>query len=188
MQFLSCPSCSEISTQNVTFTLIMPCALTSNCHAFFFFSLSFFIKNLIDGCINSYTTSIYSISPLRAIQLQVPRSISSITLPPALQSAAMDIKYCCSSGNESIISDCHGLSSLNFLASGSRAHRWRMLWRRIKREKKKLFNYPTPVHAPYDPYTYSQNFDQGLTWADPDNASRSFSARFAVPSRIFEES
>lgn len=41
----------------------------------------------------------------------------------------------------------------------------------------------------YDPFTYSQNFDQGLNWesADSDDLSRSFSARFAVPTRIFNK-
>lgn len=38
----------------------------------------------------------------------------------------------------------------------------------------------------YDPHSYSQNFDeQGSIFADDDELSRSFSARFAVPSRIF---
>ncbi|KAJ6963471.1 hypothetical protein NC652_001942 [Populus alba x Populus x berolinensis] len=42
------------------------------------------------------------------------------------------------------------------------------------------------VYLTYDPYTYSQNFDHGLVLSNPDDSSRSFSARFAVPSRIFE--
>lgn len=102
----------------------------------------------------------------------------------------MDIKHWCGSGHESIIiRDSHRFSVLKFPAAGLRTRRWRTLWRRIIREKKKLFDCSPPAHLPYDPQTYSQNFDdQGLTWADPDNASRSFSARFAVPSRIFEES
>ena len=40
----------------------------------------------------------------------------------------------------------------------------------------------------YDPTTYSKNFDQGMGWEEPDNLSRSFSARFADPSRIFPKS
>ena len=59
------------------------------------------------------------------------------------------------------------------------------LWKR--RESFFYFSSDSPVHVPYDPYTYSQNFDPGLA-TDPDNVSRSFSARFAVPSRIFLES
>lgn len=39
--------------------------------------------------------------------------------------------------------------------------------------------------AVYDSESYSKNFDQGLEWMEPDNACRSFSARFAVPARIF---
>lgn len=38
----------------------------------------------------------------------------------------------------------------------------------------------------YNPQSYSLNFDNGLSCMEPDNVSRSFSARFAVPSsRIF---
>ncbi|KAM0956789.1 hypothetical protein TB2_024608 [Malus domestica] len=72
--------------------------------------------------------------------------------------------------------------------------KWRVLWKRIKKEKKRtlqLFDCSTStqvVHVPYDPYTYSKNFDQGsAAWADPDVLSRSFSARFAVPSQVFHQ-
>ncbi|KAI5337106.1 hypothetical protein L3X38_016375 [Prunus dulcis] len=92
---------------------------------------------------------------------------------------------------------CEKMVSLNALAitrDQSKVHvpvRWRMLWRKIKKEKKRLlFDCSTSaqqVHVPYDPYTYSKNFDQGLMWADPDFLSRSFSARFAVPSRVFHQ-
>lgn len=44
---------------------------------------------------------------------------------------------------------------------------------------------PNSVQIPYDVYTYSQNFDQGFARDEPDNLSRSFSVRFADPSRIF---
>ena len=56
-------------------------------------------------------------------------------------------------------------------------------------EKKKIFDCSSSnrVVVSYDPYTYAQNFDQGLMTADPDDHSRSFSARFAVPSRVFEK-
>lgn len=71
-----------------------------------------------------------------------------------------------------------------------------MLWRKVKKEKKKLkrllFDCSTStrgVRVPYyDAYTYSLNFDQGLMWADPDFIYRSFSARFAVPSGVFHQS
>lgn len=39
---------------------------------------------------------------------------------------------------------------------------------------------PTSVHiVPYDIDSYSKNFDDGYYSSDPDNASRTFSARFA---------
>ena len=59
-----------------------------------------------------------------------------------------------------------------------------MLWIKFKKEKKKLFVSSATLHVPYDPYTYSQNFDQGNALDEPDNLSRSFSVRFADPSRI----
>ncbi|CAI9114104.1 OLC1v1014744C1 [Oldenlandia corymbosa var. corymbosa] len=64
------------------------------------------------------------------------------------------------------------------------------LLRKIKREKKRMMeskSNATSMRFSYDPFSYSQNFDQGFTWADPDDLSRSFSARFAVPSRIFDK-
>ncbi|KAL8056171.1 hypothetical protein ABFX02_04G102400 [Erythranthe guttata] len=73
----------------------------------------------------------------------------------------------------------------------SRAPIWITLWRRIKKGKKRstiVSQYcSSSTRFTYDPYTYSQNFDQGLMWADSDDLNRSFSARFAVPSRIFEK-
>ncbi|PIA65069.1 hypothetical protein AQUCO_00100508v1 [Aquilegia coerulea] len=60
---------------------------------------------------------------------------------------------------------------------------WRLLWRKLKKEQKRMFNSSAPVQVPYDAYTYSQNFDQGTAWAEPDNLPRSFSARYADPSR-----
>lgn len=63
---------------------------------------------------------------------------------------------------------------------------WTTFWRKIKREKRRLFSASPAVHAQYDPNSYSQNFDDGYS-NDPDNVSRSFSARFAVPSKIFEK-
>ena len=62
--------------------------------------------------------------------------------------------------------------------------RWRGIWRRIVKEKRKIFDSGAPTHEPYDPYTYAQNFDEGSAWVEPENLSRSFSARFAVPSRM----
>ena len=47
----------------------------------------------------------------------------------------------------------------------------RALWRKMKKEKKMLVQ--------YDINSYSQNFDDGYS-SDPDDASKSFSVRFAI--------
>ncbi|KAG6530073.1 hypothetical protein ZIOFF_012294 [Zingiber officinale] len=61
----------------------------------------------------------------------------------------------------------------------------RGLWRRITRERKKL---PAPPPPLYDPHSYAQNFDDGMsTWEEPESVSRSFSARFAAPARVLQE-
>ncbi|KAL1559065.1 hypothetical protein AAHA92_09450 [Salvia divinorum] len=74
-------------------------------------------------------------------------------------------------------------------ARSSRAPIWRVLWKRIKREKKRRFppfSNSNGLKFNYDPSSYSQNFDdQTSTWADADDISRTFSARFAVSSRFF---
>ncbi|KAI3455411.1 hypothetical protein Pfo_012074 [Paulownia fortunei] len=77
--------------------------------------------------------------------------------------------------------------SYNMPVTRSKAPIWTQLWRRLKKEKKRMFQCSSSMRFTYDPYSYSQNFDQGLVLADPDDLSRSFSARFAVPSRIFEK-
>ncbi|MED6146415.1 hypothetical protein PIB30_034329 [Stylosanthes scabra] len=78
---------------------------------------------------------------------------------------------------------------------------WRTLWRKIKKEKKRFFNNNnnnnnnnnkkknSSSHVQYDPNSYLQNFDDGYycSSSDPDIFSRSFSARFAMPSKIFEK-
>ncbi|EHA8592014.1 hypothetical protein COCNU_contig69191147G000010 [Cocos nucifera] len=60
--------------------------------------------------------------------------------------------------------------------------RWRGWWRRIIKEKRRILNSSAPMQAPYDPDTYAQNFDEGSASVEPENLSRSFSARFAVSS------
>ncbi|EXC32787.1 hypothetical protein L484_019901 [Morus notabilis] len=80
----------------------------------------------------------------------------------------------------------------------STQHGWRSFWRKIKtmenkNKKKKMVMIKNKLYSSssvrlqpsYDPTTYSKNFDQGMGWEEPDYLSRSFSARFADPSRIF---
>ncbi|CAN4088923.1 unnamed protein product [Withania somnifera] len=66
---------------------------------------------------------------------------------------------------------------------------WRFLWRKIRKEKRRVFDCSNSMRFTYDPHSYSQNFDdQSYVFADDDELSRSFSARFAVPSRIIPKS
>ncbi|KAH1124735.1 hypothetical protein AAZX31_06G077400 [Glycine max] len=70
---------------------------------------------------------------------------------------------------------------------GTKTTVWKMLWRKLKRSsdhKKKVFSSHTTMEGVYDQETYSMNFDQGTGWMEPENLPRSFSARFAYPSRI----
>ncbi|KAK6914903.1 hypothetical protein RJ641_020020 [Dillenia turbinata] len=84
----------------------------------------------------------------------------------------------CNSGHEDI-RRCRKCICNRLMTAGlrSKGRVWRVLWRRVKKERKRLFECSVQVeHVPYDPYTYSQNFDQGSLWTDPDFLSRSFSA------------
>ncbi|KAF5482047.1 hypothetical protein F2P56_002646 [Juglans regia] len=78
------------------------------------------------------------------------------------------------------------VESASLPSTRSNKLRWKVLWMKFKKQKSRIFKSPAPVHMPYDPYTYSQNFDQGSSWDDePDTLSRSFSVRFSDPSSIF---
>lgn len=61
---------------------------------------------------------------------------------------------------------------------------------KFKKEKKRLLHQSSAsssLHNSityYDPHAYSQNFDQGTYLDEPENFSRSFSARFADPSQF----
>ncbi|KAK7271288.1 hypothetical protein RJT34_27067 [Clitoria ternatea] len=103
----------------------------------------------------------------------------------------MDIKNCCHSSKRNIneLGRCSGEieHEKRYSAIGSSKMRWKVLWMKLKKEKKKLFeaassSSSSPLQVPYNPYTYSQNFDQGTAKDEPDNLSRSFSVRFADPS------
>ncbi|KAK4374759.1 hypothetical protein RND71_005436 [Anisodus tanguticus] len=82
--------------------------------------------------------------------------------------------------------DCNRFVSYKLPANRSnRAPIWRLIWRKIKKEKKRIFDCSNSMRFSYDPHSYSQNFDQGSILTDADDLSRSFSTRFAVRSRIF---
>ncbi|KAK4280870.1 hypothetical protein QN277_012432 [Acacia crassicarpa] len=95
----------------------------------------------------------------------------------------MDIRNWCRSSSD----NSRGIVQLGTSRSGKM--KWRMLWMKFKKEKKRLLHQSSTTSSLhnipyYDPHTYSQNFDQGIALDDPDNLSRSFSARFADPSRL----
>ncbi|XP_073226409.1 uncharacterized protein [Cicer arietinum] len=101
----------------------------------------------------------------------------------------MDIKSECNSSKRIIQLGrcCYDIEHKNSLsATRSSKLRWKMLWMKLKKEKKKLFECASSTlqQVPYDPYTYSQNFDQGTVFDEPDNLSRSFSVRFADPCKL----
>ncbi|KAL2321254.1 hypothetical protein Fmac_030223 [Flemingia macrophylla] len=95
----------------------------------------------------------------------------------------MDIRNCCHSCKRAIIQSgrccCNKTENANCVSSKMR---WKVLWMKLKKEKKKLFESASPLQVPYDPYTYSKNFDQRTAKDEPDNLSRSFCIRFADPS------
>eukprot|EP00262_Sarcandra_glabra_P012160 TRINITY_DN3078_c0_g1_i1.p1 TRINITY_DN3078_c0_g1~~TRINITY_DN3078_c0_g1_i1.p1 ORF type:complete len:129 (-),score=2.20 TRINITY_DN3078_c0_g1_i1:44-400(-) len=104
----------------------------------------------------------------------------------------IDVRNWCSSGWKSFRCgrnyaerEYDEVEELNYPATQSNTSRWQALWRKIKKEKRRILYSSAPIHVPYDPYTYSQNFDQGSDWLEPDDLGRSFSARFASSSRFF---
>ncbi|GMH13675.1 hypothetical protein Nepgr_015516 [Nepenthes gracilis] len=101
---------------------------------------------------------------------------------------------CCCSGRETIrlgqpYNDDLAARKLTGGSSSSKP-RWKVMWGRLVKEgKRKIFDSHSQgadqLSYYYDPYSYSQNFDQGLMWDEPDCLSRSFSMRFADPSTAF---
>lgn len=70
---------------------------------------------------------------------------------------------------------------------------WRVLWRKLLKEKKNMFpsSFGGRVHvqSAYDYETYMQNFDEGQNSLieEADVMFRSFSMRFADPSKLFPD-
>ena len=112
---------------------------------------------------------------LLACDFELPGPIRAQTFVP---SDSMDIKAWRNSGKRTVhLGRCHHEIVATKL-------RWKLLWMKIKREKKRLFESAASFQVPYDQQTYSQNFDQGTALDEPDNLSRSFSVRFADPSIV----
>ncbi|GAB4850192.1 hypothetical protein Ancab_029486 [Ancistrocladus abbreviatus] len=116
--------------------------------------------------------------------------------PPSTMWEAMDLKIRSGNGHTAFGRSFSEhkydrFATLNKVETTSRMQRfWSNLWRKLSKEKKKMLSRSSSTskpaaHDPYNPYTYSRNFDQGLTWAEPENLSRSFSARFAASSTVF---
>ncbi|KAE8657547.1 Detected protein of unknown function [Hibiscus syriacus] len=105
----------------------------------------------------------------------------------------MELRAWCNSGTQRLNPayakrPCNKMLSINmFVIRSKLAFYRRMLWRKLMRENKLLdSSLSARRNVSYDPY--AQNFDQGLMSAnDPDDLARSFLARFAVPSRLFEK-
>ncbi|KAM0066044.1 hypothetical protein Hdeb2414_s0002g00044331 [Helianthus debilis subsp. tardiflorus] len=95
---------------------------------------------------------------------------------------------CSSQMRQQIKIDNHVFITLS-INLGVKASTWRFLWRKTKKEKKKkkVKRVSTSTQFGYDPCEYAQNFDQGLMLNDYDDLSRSFSARFAVPTNVFHK-
>ncbi|ESW24813.1 hypothetical protein PHAVU_004G162400 [Phaseolus vulgaris] len=95
----------------------------------------------------------------------------------------MDLRNCCHSCKRNIIQSgrccCNEIEHVNCISSKLR---WKVLWMKLKKEKKKLFESASPLQLPYNPYTYSLNFDKGTAKDELDNLYRSFSVQFADPS------
>ncbi|KAF5742961.1 hypothetical protein HS088_TW09G01023 [Tripterygium wilfordii] len=86
------------------------------------------------------------------------------------------IRNWCNSGSETIQLGKSG--SVN--STSSSRSKWKLLWNKlIKKKKERILEASRSVKVPYDEDTYSQNFDGGVTWDEPDGFFRSFSVRYA---------
>ncbi|KAK4727587.1 hypothetical protein R3W88_032504 [Solanum pinnatisectum] len=85
--------------------------------------------------------------------------------------------------------DIEGVKESFSKSGGSKSSIWKVLWKKLSKEKKELrleFSRSVHVRVPrYDEYTYSQNFDDGFINCDePDCFVKSFSVRYADPSKL----
>ncbi|CAL5210680.1 unnamed protein product [Lathyrus oleraceus] len=121
-------------------------------------------------------------------------SLNHLVLPIFSTPHTMNLENCncLSTRNNSIWSSYEKIGNdpivcVNEFMTKMKITSMKRLWRKIKREKKRrILRSSLPVFL-YDPSSYLQNFDDGYS-TDPDNVSRSFSARFAAPSKILEKS
>ncbi|MCD9640260.1 hypothetical protein HAX54_025461 [Datura stramonium] len=88
--------------------------------------------------------------------------------------------------------DVEGVKESSSKSGGTKSSIWKVLWKKLSKEKKEKkkgirLECSRSVHVQvprYDEYTYSQNFDNGFSWNEPDHLFKSFSVRYANPSRL----
>ncbi|CAL5210677.1 unnamed protein product [Lathyrus oleraceus] len=98
----------------------------------------------------------------------------------------LEICNCLSTRSNSICSSYDPIVRINeFVPRSMKITKLKTLWRKINRKKKRNIFRSSSQSDRVCPSSYLQNFDDGYS-TDPDNISRSFSARFAAPSKIFE--
>lgn len=82
--------------------------------------------------------------------------------------------------------DIEGVKESISKSGGSKSSILKVLWKKLSKEKLK-FSRSVHVQVPrYDEYTYSQNFDDGFinSCDEPDHFFKSFSVRYADPSKL----
>ncbi|XP_060211526.1 uncharacterized protein LOC132638770 [Lycium barbarum] len=87
--------------------------------------------------------------------------------------------------------DIEGVKESFPKSGGSKRSIWKNLWKKWSKEKKEKkksrLESSRSVHVQvpcYDEYTYSQNFDKGFSLDEPDHLFKSFSVRYADPSKL----
>ncbi|CAN4096361.1 unnamed protein product [Withania somnifera] len=88
--------------------------------------------------------------------------------------------------------DTEGVEESISESRGRKSSIWKALWKKLSKENKEKkkghrleFSRSIHVQVPhYDEFTYSQNFDDGLNRDEPDHFFKSFSVRYADPSKL----